>query len=240
MTAKWIETTPDTKFVEKQVQAVRLNSSTALQLTGEKFQKLRGFGGCFNELGYLPMQQLDEDVQESIYKELFSPEELNFRFNRTPVGANDFAATWYSYDETDGDYDLKDFSVEHDEKTLIPYIRRAQKYQPSMELFASPWSPPTWMKNPKVYNFGRIVMNPENLAAYANYLLKYVREYAKRGIKVSRLFVQNEVFADQKFPSCLWSSDDLKIFIRDYLGPLFEKKTSQQVSSWALSMGLRI
>lgn len=224
MSVSWIETTPNEKLVERQAHATASFKSAEFQLTGEAFQKLRGFGGCFNELGYLPMQQLDNEVQEAIYKDLFSPNELNFRFNRTPVGANDFAATWYSYDETDGDLDLKNFSVDHDEQTLIPYIRRAQKYQPDMELFASPWSPPTWMKNPKVYNFGRIVMSPENLTAYANYLLKYVREYDKRGIKVSRLFVQNEVFADQKFPSCLWSSEDMKIFIRDYLGPLFKRE----------------
>ena len=118
---------------------------------------------------------------------------------------------------------LEKFSIDHDKQTLIPYIKNAQKYQSDLELFASPWSPPTWMKFPKVYNFGRIVMDSDNLQAYADYFVKYVQAYEKQGISINRICPQNEVFADQKFPSCIWSSEDLRTFIRDYLGPTFEK-----------------
>lgn len=219
----WIESTPDNYLQEKEMASANVTNSVDLQLTGQGLQYLRGFGGCFNELGYLPLQSLDESDQQNIYKDLFSPEGLNFRFNRTPIGANDFAESWYSYDESDGDYELNDFSIERDQKTLIPYIKNAKRYQPDLELFASPWTPPTWMKFPKVYNFGRIVMTPENLQAYANYFVKYVQAYKEQGIDIQRVCPQNEVFADQKFPSCLWSSEDLRVFIRDYLGPTFEK-----------------
>ena len=220
----WVATTRQQAMQEQHLAASAMETSADLECTGVKKQTLRGFGGCFNELGWLPLQELGEEKREGIIRELFSPDELNLTFNRTPVGANDFAASWYSYDETDGDYDLEHFSVDHDEQTLIPYIRQAQKYQPNMGLFASPWSPPTWMKQPKVYNFGRIDMSERNLTAYARYLLRYVREYDRRGIHIDQLHVQNEVFADQKFPSCLWSSEDMRIFIRDYLGPLFAKE----------------
>nr|AIA85667.1 CAZy families GH30 protein [uncultured Bifidobacterium sp.] len=64
------------------------------------------------------------------------------------------------------------------------------------------------MKFPKAYNFGRMVMTPENLTAYADYFVRYIRAYRDRGIRITQLHVQNEVFADQKFPSCLWSSAD--------------------------------
>ena len=148
---------------------------------------------------------------------------MNFTFNRAPVGANDFADHWYSYNETDGDYEMEHFSVEHDEQTLIPYIHRAQEWQPNMQLFSSPWSPPTWMKRPKAYNYGRLVQTPENLKAYAKYFVKYIQAYAEHGITVNQLHVQNEVFADQKFPSALWDSEALKVFIRDYLGPAFDE-----------------
>ena len=118
---------------------------------------------------------------------------------------------------------MEHFSVEHDEKTLIPYIHRAQEWQPDMQLFSSPWSPPTWMKRPKAYNYGRLVQTPENLKAYAKYFVRYVQAYAEHGITVNQLHVQNEVFADQKFPSALWDSEALKVFIRDYLGPAFDE-----------------
>lgn len=220
---KWIESTPTNQLVDKTATSVETTVSSDLQLTGKTLQAIRGFGGCFNELGYLPLTKLDEEQQQDIYHDLFSPDELNFTFNRTPVGANDFAATWYSYDEKDGDYNLNEFSIDHDKQTLIPYIKNAQKYQPNLQLFASPWTPPTWMKFPKVYNFGTIVMEPENLQAYADYLVKYLKSYEEQGIHIDRLCPQNEVFADQKFPSCKWSSDDLRTFIRDYLGPTLEK-----------------
>ena len=118
---------------------------------------------------------------------------------------------------------MEHFSVEHDERTLIPYIHRAQEWQPNMQLFSSPWSPPTWMKRPKAYNYGRLVQTPENLKAYAKYFVKYIQAYAEHGITVNQLHVQNEVFADQKFPSALWDAEALKVFIRDYLGPAFEE-----------------
>lgn len=220
---QWISSTQNQQLQANSVVSQPMSTSAEMELTGT-LQQIRGFGGCFNELGWLPLQEISQESREQVIRELFSPDELNFTFNRTPVAANDFAEAWYSYDETDGDYELNDFSVAHDEATLIPYIHAAQRYQPDMSLFASPWSPPTWMKQPKVYNYGRIVTSPENLTAYAQYLLKYVQEYARRGIRIDQLHVQNEVFADQKFPSCLWSSDDLRIFIRDYIGPLFARE----------------
>lgn len=221
----WVSTTEDKRLDERVPETVTAGESTDLQLTGTTLQTIKGFGGCFNELGYQAIEEYARpEERETIYRELFSPDELNFHFNRAPIGANDFALKWYSYDEEDGDHALERFSIANDEKTLIPYIKKARRYQGDFELFASPWSPPTWMKFPKVCNFGRLVMTPENLTAYANYFVKYVRAYEAAGITVSRVFVQNEVFADQKFPSCLFSSEDMKIFIRDYLGPIFEKE----------------
>lgn len=172
----WIATTQDNKLADRTSDIESTNATTAadLQLDGNEYQALRGFGGCFNELGWLPLQNVSEAERDQIIKELFSPDEMNFTFNRAPVGANDFADHWYSYDEVDGDYGMEHFSVEHDEQTLIPYIHRAQEWQPNMQLFSSPWSPPTWMKRPKAYNYGRLVQTPENLKAYAKYFVKYI------------------------------------------------------------------
>ena len=218
----WISSTPQERLQVQHIDAAQVTSSQDLQLDGNSYQAIRGFGGCFNELGWLALQTVSEQERNQIIKELFDPEEMNFTFNRAPVGANDFADHWYSYDEVEGDYELKHFSVERDEQVLIPYIHAAQQWQPNMKLFASPWSPPTWMKRPKAYNYGRLVMTPENLKAYAQYLVKYVQAYAEHGIAVNQLHVQNEVFADQKFPSALWDAESMKVFIRDYLGPAFE------------------
>ncbi|MDR1557210.1 MAG: beta-glycosidase [Tannerellaceae bacterium] len=115
-------------------------------------QTMEGFGTCFNELGWTSLNVLEPQVREDILKELFSPGAgANFTVCRMPIGANDFALDWYSYNETEGDFEMKDFSIDNDRKTLIPFIRSAQSYLPGIRIWASPWSPPSWMKHNKHY-----------------------------------------------------------------------------------------
>lgn len=196
-----------------------------ITITGEIFQTLQGFGGCFNELGMISLNQLGEAQRNRIFDQLFGKDsEMKFEYCRLPIGASDYAESWYSHNEVDGDYEMAHFSIERDRKYLIPYIKEALKRNPDLKLFASPWSPPTWMKFPKAYNYGKLVWEEKNLKAYALYLAKFVEEYAKQGITIHQIHVQNEVAADQKFPSCKWTGEELKIFIRDYLGPMFEQR----------------
>ena len=70
----------------------------------------------------------------------------NFKICRMPVAANDFSIDWYSYNETDGDFEMKNFSIENDQKTLIPFINAAKQFNSDIRIWASPWCPPTWMK----------------------------------------------------------------------------------------------
>jgi glucosylceramidase len=115
-------------------------------------QTIEGFGACFNELGWTSLSLLKPQAREDILKELFSPGVgANFTVCRMPVGANDFALDWYSYNETEGDFGMENFSVGNDRNTLIPFIKSAQKYHPGIRIWASPWSPPSWMKHNKHY-----------------------------------------------------------------------------------------
>nr|WP_286207922.1 glycoside hydrolase family 30 protein [Clostridium caldaquaticum] len=196
-----------------------------MELTGEKQQRIDGFGGCFNELGWIALSKIDKKEKEKVISELFNTETgCKFNFCRTPIGANDYAAEWYSYNENDGDYAMEKFSIERDRSYLIPYIKEAQRFQPDLKLFASPWSPPTWMKFPKAYNNGTLRMEKEILESYALYFKKYVEAYKEEGININQVHIQNEPFADQKFPSCLWTGEQYRVFIRDYIGPLFERE----------------
>ena len=102
-------------------------------------QTIDGFGTCFNELGWTSLSLLDETVRESILKEMFAPGVgANFTICRMPVAANDFAIDWYSYNETEGDFEMKNFSIDHDRATLIPFIQGAQRYNPNIKIWASP------------------------------------------------------------------------------------------------------
>lgn len=87
-----------------------------LRLNGVEYQKMFGFGGCFNEQGYEALKTLPENKQDSLLKELFAAdaEACKLNFCRMPIGANDYAMDWYSLDETPGDYALQHFSIDRD------------------------------------------------------------------------------------------------------------------------------
>lgn len=206
-------------------EAARAGRSANLRLSGLRHQNWIGWGGCFNELGWQVLQTLPAGKRDGIIADLFDPRQgCRFNFCRMPIGASDYASEWYSLNETAGDYAMKRFSIERDRGCLIPYIKAAKRHRPDLKLFASPWSPPTWMKHPRAYNYGTLVWEKKNLQAYALYLAKFVQAYGREGITIDQVHVQNEPVADQKFPSCLWTGEQLREFIRDYMGPLFRRE----------------
>ncbi len=219
---QWIYSTQQEKQAKGQTSREG-GLDACVHLDGKEYQTMSGFGGCFNELGYLALGKLPQDKRDEVLDALFLEEGLNLCYNRLPIGASDYAESWYSLNETDGDYDMECFSIERDRGCLIPYIREAQKRRSDMTLFASPWSPPSWMKFPKAYNYGTLVWDERTLQAYALYFEKFVKAYAAEGVRIDQVHVQNEPVADQKFPSCVWTGEQMRDFIRDYLGPRFEQ-----------------
>ena len=189
---------------------------------GDKKQTIRGFGTCFSELGALALNTLKPEEKSAMLDELFTEKGANFNYCRTPMGASDFATDFYSYNETDGDYEMKNFSVERDEKLLLPLIREALARQKDMQMFASPWCPPLWLKTRKAYSNGIFNATEENFKAYALYFKKYVEAYHSKGIPLVHIHPQNEPCSNQVFPSCVWSGEMLTHFIGNYLGKALE------------------
>jgi len=217
-----VATTPDRPW--QPLAACTRRPELTLDVTAEEFQSWDGFGGCFNEMGWEVIQGLPGRERTRLFRDLFSPEDgCRFTLGRLPIGASDYALEWYSHNETPGDYAMRHFSIERDRKYLLPYLRAARAVQPELRLFASPWSPPTWMKSPRVYNYGTLVWDRPTLDAYALYFVRFVQAYAAEGLPIAQVHVQNEPLADQKFPSCLWTGAQLRDFIRDHLGPAFRK-----------------
>ena len=193
-------------------------------------QVIQGFGGCFNEKGWEVLSILPEQERRLVLKSLFDSE-TGCRFNicRMPVGASDYAMDWYSLNDHPGDWGMHSFRLERDRLYLITYIQAALAVNPGLRIWGSPWSPPSWMKANNHYacqgqeNSSRLVWKPEVLSAYAHYLSLYVQSYKREGIPIYAVHVQNEPHACQIFPSCLWTGEELRDFIRDYLAPRFRK-----------------
>ena len=137
---KWIASTEDQRWCE--IEAASADGGEILEIGPAIGKPLYGFGCCISELGVKAIDSLPEEKQSEIFDMLFGEDDCGFRFCRLPIGANDFAESWYSYNECEGDYEMAHFSIERDRKYIIPAIREAQKRAPSLRFFASPWSPP--------------------------------------------------------------------------------------------------
>ena len=70
-------------------------------------EDFKGFGCCFNELGWEEIKALSDDNRKHFFDSLFSKDELAFSYNRLPIGANDYSTSWYSHNETDQDFEMR-------------------------------------------------------------------------------------------------------------------------------------
>jgi len=141
---------------------------------------------------------------------------------RTHINACDYSVEEYTYVK-DGDVDLKTFSIEREKKNILPMIKMARKTNPDLWLFASPWSPPAWMKdNNSMLHGGRLL--PKYYQTWANYFSRYLEEYRKEGINFFGVTIQNEAKAVQTWESCIWSGKEEGVFAAKFLRPTFDKK----------------
>lgn len=196
--------------------------------SSDLLQEVVGFGGAFNEKGWVALSVLPPEERDAVIKEMFDPiEGAKYNLCRVPIGASDYAVSRYTLDETAGDYETNDFSIKRDREKLIPYIMAAMAYRPDLKVWGSAWTPPTWMKANGAFDGGNMKDDPETYRAYALYLARFVEAYQAEGIDLFAVAVQNEPMIETHYPSCLWDPAQFGTFIRDYMGPLFEERAVQ-------------
>jgi glucosylceramidase len=189
-----------------------------------KYQEIEGFGGAFTEAAADTLRRMSPAARKEIIQAYFDPiKGQGYTVCRTHINSCDFGLGSYAYDMVDGDTTLKHFTIERDQKALIPMIQAAQKAAGGkLKLFASPWSPPPWMKtNGDMCHGGQL--KPEYRAVWCEYYIRYLKAYKEAGIDIWGLTVQNEPEANQPFDSCLWTGEEERDFVRDHLGPALAK-----------------
>ncbi|QDO94290.1 glycosyl hydrolase family 30 [Formosa sediminum] len=215
--------------------------------TDSVLQEIDGIGGAFNELGWDALSALPKEASQQVFNDLFSEEGINFSMCRIPLGASDYALSYYSSNDVAEDFDMRDFNIDRDRYILIPYIKEALKVNPDLQVWASPWSPPAWMKVNEHYamrsgNFENAIegnhmspgdqilnnatafkMQEQYLQAYALYFSKFVQAYKKEGVNLFAVMPQNEIAFQPNWPSCTWRPEDMAYFINGFLGPQFER-----------------
>jgi glucosylceramidase len=185
-----------------------------------KHQRMEGFGASIMEAGLMTLNTLPAEKQEEVLRALFDPKDgAGFTAMKTPLAGTDFqsAGPWFTYDDTPGDVELKNFSVERDfgPNGVGTYILRARKYG-NFALQAPMDYPPDWM----LYDVKkRQDIPPKYYPVLANYFVKYLEEYKKHGIVVDYLSLFNEpeeVYTKIKYP-------EIRVLIRDHVGPALAK-----------------
>ncbi|HOK09877.1 MAG TPA: glycoside hydrolase family 30 beta sandwich domain-containing protein [Candidatus Hydrogenedens sp.] len=193
----------------------------------EKYQSILGMGGSLEHATCSNLMKLSPETREEVIEKLVDPDKgIGMNLMRLCIGTSDFVGEpYYSYNDCpDGevDIDLTRFSIEKDRNYVIPIVKLVQQKNPQVLFFSSPWSPPGWMKDTKTMNGG--VLLREHYPVYAKYLQKYVEAYEGEGIPIYAITVQNEPqMNDKDYPTCVWTAEEQRDFIRDFLGPCFEK-----------------
>jgi glucosylceramidase len=183
------------------------------------FQTFVGIGGALTDASAEVFAKLPKDTQEAFLQSYFSREKgIGYSLARTNIHSCDFSSESYTY-VREQDTALSSFSVAHDEQYRLPFIRKAiAAAGGKLTLFASPWSPPAWMKdNNDMLHGGKLLAKYDQ--AWANYYVKFIQSYQRRGIPIWGISVQNEPMAKQTWESCIYSAEEERDFIKRYLGP---------------------
>lgn len=189
----------------------------------ETFQTITGFGGSFTESSAYLLNKLSKANRDKILAAYFSEDGANYSLTRTHINSCDFSLGHYAYDTLAGDTRLEHFSIDEDMPDLLPMIKDAQKFsKEGFKIIASPWTAPPWMKDNNDWRGGKLL--PQYREAWALYFSKFIKAYKKEGIEIWGVTVENEPLGnDNNWESMHFTPEEMTDFVKDYLGPQFEK-----------------
>jgi glucosylceramidase len=190
----------------------------------KSYQEFLGIGAALTDASAETFAKLPPEKQKAFLTAYFDKEKgIGYTLARTNIHSCDFSSGSYTYVK-DGDKELKTFSVEHDKKFRIPFIKEAIKAAGgSLTLYGSPWSPPAWMKdNNDMLHGGKL--KPGFYQSWANYYTRFIKAYEQEGIPVWGISVQNEPMATQRWESCIYTAEEERDFLKNFLGPTMHKE----------------
>ncbi|MFC3561991.1 glycoside hydrolase family 30 protein [Pedobacter jamesrossensis] len=192
----------------------------------DTYQPIDGFGYTLTGGSAQHIIQMSAPARAALLKELFATDANNIgvSYIRLGIGASDLNEKVFSYNDLpEGQTDLNQdkFDLGLDKVDVIPVMKEILAINPKIKVLGSPWSPPLWMKT--TYNARGGMLKLEYYDAYAKYLVKYVQEMKKQGITIDAITVQNEPLHPGNNPSLLMVAPDQALFVKQNLGPSFEK-----------------
>ncbi len=191
---------------------------------GKTFQEFLGIGGAITDASAETFYKLSLDRQQEILDAYFSKDKgIGYNIIRTHINSCDFSSESYTYVQ-DGDTALGTFNIDHDKQFRIPMIKAAmEKAGDNVVVYASPWSPPAWMKdNNNMLQGGKL--KKEYYQNWANYYVKFIKAYEAEKIPIWGISIQNEPMATQTWESCLYTAEEERDFLKYNLGPTMHRE----------------
>lgn len=186
-------------------------------------QSMNGFGGAATEAAAYTVSRMSPKTREQVMELYFGETGNRYNFCRTHIQSCDFALDNYAYIKDPEDTELNTFSLERDQKYIIPMIQGALEKNKNIRFLASPWSPPSFMKSNGEMNHGG-TLKKEFYQMWADVMAKYAAEYKKMGICIDTMTVQNEPKAVQTWDSCVYTGEEEGVFASQYLRPALDKQ----------------
>ncbi len=192
----------------------------------ETSQTIDGFGYTLTGGSAFVINKLGKTKKARLLQELFGngPDSIAVSYLRVSIGASDLDLEPFSYNDLPfgkTDLELKSFSLAPDRKDLIPLLKEILRINPKIKIMASPWSAPVWMKDNGKFIGGSLM--PDYYDVYARYFVKYVQQMKLAGVEIDSITPQNEPLHGGNNPSMLMTASQQLVFIKDYLGPAFQK-----------------
>lgn len=203
-----------------------------------RYQTMVGFGASITDASaWLMQNRMSPAQREALLQELFGRGEggVGFDFTRLTIGASDFSRAHYTFDDRpagEADLPLSYFSIDANRADVLPVVQRALAINPKLQVMASPWSAPAWMKtNGNLYKGS---LRPEMHDVFARYLVRYVDAYAAEGVPIFALTLQNEPhFEPDDYPGMRLEAAARAKIIGQHLGPLLAQRgLKTQIIDW--------
>jgi glucosylceramidase len=172
-------------------------------LTGERHQAMLGFGASLTESSAHLIAGLPASERRRLLDDLFSPESgIALNYVRVAIGSSDYVAS----------LPFSAFDARRDAREVVPILLEAKRRNPAIRVMATPWTAPAWMKDSGSLEGGSLRWDA--LDAYADYLAGFLHAYARAGVRVDDLTVQNEPELSTSYPSMTMSADQQAALMR--------------------------
>ncbi|HEX2535481.1 MAG TPA: glycoside hydrolase family 30 beta sandwich domain-containing protein [Chitinophagaceae bacterium] len=194
--------------------------------SAQGFQTIDGFGYTLTGGSALLINALSEAKKNDLLQELFGTGEsaIGVSYLRVSIGASDLSDAPFTYNDLPAgqtDPTLQQFTLQREQKDLIPVLKKIVAIYPGIRILGSPWTAPAWMKTNNSFKGGSL--KPEYYGVYAQYFVKYIQAMKAEGITIDAVTIQNEPLHPGNNPSMYMEAADQALFIKNHLGPAFRQ-----------------